>query len=140
MLKHPAEKGAPYPGVEVLFAYAETNCLPPFEAYVGLAYDASSLTAGSIVPKEDGWKNGQRSITCYVGSADETPVTGSLKGSHGSRSRSGGPARRRPRWSSPGRSLARLTGSTSSLRNRAGRSPLRDRVQPARTAAPRPSA
>jgi hypothetical protein len=81
VLKHPAEKGAPYPGIEVLFAYAETNCLPPFEAYVGLAYDASSLSAGSIVPKEDGWKNGQRSITCYVGSADDTPVTGSLKGS-----------------------------------------------------------
>ena len=81
VLKHPAEKGAPYPGIEVLFAYAETNCLPPFEAYVGLAYDASSLSAGSIVPKEDGWTNGQRSITCYVGTADETPVTGSLKGS-----------------------------------------------------------
>ena len=82
VLKHPAEKGAPYPGIEVLFAYAETNCLPPFEAYIGLAYDASSLTAGSIVPKEDGWKDGQRSITCYVGSGDDTPMTASLKGSH----------------------------------------------------------
>jgi hypothetical protein len=81
VLKHPAEKGAPYPGIQVLFAYAETNCLPPFEAYVGLAYDASSLSGGSIVPKEDGWKDGQRSITCYLGSGDETPVTGSLKGS-----------------------------------------------------------
>ncbi len=81
VLKHPAEKSVAYPGTEALFAYAETNCLPPFEAYVGLAYDASALAAGSIVPQEAGWKDGQRSITCYVGSADETAVTGSLKGS-----------------------------------------------------------
>ena len=81
VLKHPAEKGAPYPGIQVLFAYAETNCLAPFEAYVGVAYDASSLSAGSIVPKEEGWKNGQRSITCYLNNRPETPVTGTLKGS-----------------------------------------------------------
>ena len=80
VLKHPAAKGDPYPGTEALFTYADTNCLPPFAAYVGIEFAESTLGAGSIVPQQKGWESGGRTITCYVGNADESPVTGSLKG------------------------------------------------------------
>ena len=80
VLQHPADKNAPYPGADALFSYAETNCLPPFAAYIGVAYGQSTLQAGSIVPQEDGWKSGERKITCYVGNSDDSTLTGSLKG------------------------------------------------------------
>ena len=81
VLKHPAANGDPYPGIDALFSYADTNCLPPFAVYVGVEYPQSTLRAGSVVPKQEGWDRGARTITCYVGGADGGPVSGSLKGS-----------------------------------------------------------
>lgn len=81
VLKHPAANGDPYPGIDALFSYADTNCLPPFAVYVGMEYPQSTLRAGSVVPKQEGWDRGTRTITCYVGGADGGPVSGSLKDS-----------------------------------------------------------
>ena len=80
VFRHPAPDGDPYPGVDVLFDYAETNCLPPFATYVGIAFQESVLAVSYIVPKDAGWKGGQRTISCFAGNPDDSPITGSLKG------------------------------------------------------------
>ena len=80
VLRHPAADSDPYPGVDVLFDYAETNCMPPFATYVGIDYQESVLAVGYLVPKDPGWKTGDRTISCFVGNPDDSPITGSLKG------------------------------------------------------------
>jgi hypothetical protein len=80
VFRHPAPDGDPYPGVDVLFDYAETNCLPPFATYVGIDYQDSVLAVSYIVPKDVGWNGGQRTISCFAGNPDDSPITGSLKG------------------------------------------------------------
>jgi hypothetical protein len=80
VFRHPAPDGDAYPGVDVLFDYAETNCLPPFATYVGIDYQKSLLVVSYIVPKDVGWKSGQRTISCFAGNPDDSPITGSLKG------------------------------------------------------------
>jgi hypothetical protein len=82
VFRHPAVNGDPYPGSETLFSYAETNCLPPFATYVGVDFQESVLSVGYIVPQEAGWLSGERTISCFLGSSDDSPVTGSLKGAN----------------------------------------------------------
>ena len=79
VFRHPAAADDPYPGVDVLFDYAETNCLPPFATYVGIDYQKSVLAVSYIVPKDVGWNSGQRTISCFAGNPDDSPITGSLK-------------------------------------------------------------
>lgn len=80
VLKHPAAKSETYPGSQALFSWAEANCTAVFETYVGIPFQQSALGAVSIVPDEARWKDGGRTVVCYLGKPDGSPVTGSLKG------------------------------------------------------------
>jgi len=70
-----------FPGTDAQSAFAETNCKPAFETYVGVAYDDSAWSAFYIGPSEDTWGVGDRTVICQLHNADETPVTGSAHNS-----------------------------------------------------------
>jgi ribosomal protein L40E len=60
--------------------WLEDSCLAEFESYVGLAYADSIYYMGSLSPTEESWSNGDRSYSCYLYNASETPMSGSARG------------------------------------------------------------
>jgi hypothetical protein len=61
-------------------SWLEDSCLAEFESYVGLAYADSIYYMGSLSPTEESWSNGDRSYSCYLYNASETPMSGSARG------------------------------------------------------------
>ena len=82
---HPAGPDEAYPGDDTLFEFADTECQPPFEEYVGHDYQTSIWYITSITPSEDTWADGDREIVCTLNQQDENDepitVTGSAEGS-----------------------------------------------------------
>lgn len=72
--------GDTYPGVTATQDQADADCLAPFESYVGISYNDSSLSYTSFYPTQDTWdvKN-DREILCLV-TDPNGQTTGSLKG------------------------------------------------------------
>jgi hypothetical protein len=69
-----------FPGDEAITTAAEENCLPQFEAFVGISYDASVLEYNYLTPTEGGWDTyGDRMIQCLVYEPD-AQVEGTLQG------------------------------------------------------------
>jgi hypothetical protein len=75
----------PYPGDDPLFEFADTECQPPFEEFVGHDYQTSIWYITSITPSEETWADGDREIVCTLNQQDENEepitVTGSAEGS-----------------------------------------------------------
>lgn len=67
-----------FPGQETVDRLAEGGCIKRYEAYVGLAYDKTSLEVVYLRPLSTGWSR-DRGVTCLV--SDGGPSTGSLKDS-----------------------------------------------------------
>jgi RNA polymerase subunit RPABC4/transcription elongation factor Spt4 len=75
-----------YPGDEQptedeYFSWLEGECIPAFEAYVGIAFADSIYYIGSLSPTKESWGDGDREFSCYLHNLEETPVTGSAEGS-----------------------------------------------------------
>lgn len=70
-----------YPTDDAFDAFVEANCLPAFDAYVGLAYADSALDVSWLVPLEDAWSGGDQSVQCSVYDPENTRLIGSLKSS-----------------------------------------------------------
>ena len=70
-----------YPGVAGLDSKAQEVCPNEFQGYVGTSFDLTELTASYIVPTEDAWGNGDRDITCTLGSSDGPEVSESYRNS-----------------------------------------------------------
>jgi putative regulator of septum formation len=70
-----------FPSDDAFDAFFENNCIDSFEAYVGRAYEASELDIFWLVPIEDGWNAGDRSVQCAVYHPQISRLTESLKGS-----------------------------------------------------------
>lgn len=68
-----------FPGDEAIAQAAEEGCVAEFPAFVGLAWEESTLDIGWYSPTSESWSNGDRVITCtiYDPAGD---VTGSLAG------------------------------------------------------------
>jgi hypothetical protein len=69
-----------FPGDEAIATAAQDGCLAEFEAFVGLAYESSTLDIGWYVPTADSWEHlDDRVVSCtiYDPAGD---VTGSLAG------------------------------------------------------------
>jgi hypothetical protein len=58
---------------------ADTGCLPEFDRFVGLAYDASTLDYYAYRPSEESWAGGDRVISCVIWDP-AGQVAGSLQG------------------------------------------------------------
>ncbi|HET9344307.1 MAG TPA: septum formation family protein [Candidatus Limnocylindrales bacterium] len=71
----------PFPSDDDFVAWLDTNCVPAFDAFVGLAYDSSKLDIFWLQPTSATWNDGDRSIQCAVYDPDNQRLTESLKGS-----------------------------------------------------------
>jgi hypothetical protein len=66
----------------LLDGFVGATCDPAFATYVGKALDdLPDLSLGYFYPDVDSWKQGERTITCYVARTDQGPVSSSFKGS-----------------------------------------------------------
>ena len=70
-----------YPGMDVLFTFAETPCYEAFAAYVGVAFDASALDMILVTPTDLTWIKGDRVIACVAIAPSGQSLTGSVRGS-----------------------------------------------------------
>jgi hypothetical protein len=74
--------GTSYPVISGFDDYVVDNCIPAFEAYVGRSFEAATeLDLSYFFPTLEGWGDGDREITCYLVSIDESKLARSMKGS-----------------------------------------------------------
>ena len=71
--EHPAAKGANAPTDTDLTSYLISTCGPALTTYVGP--DTAKFDLGAFSPTEDGWKDGDRGVTCYLTMLDESAMT-----------------------------------------------------------------
>jgi hypothetical protein len=82
VLEHPADAGEDFPGDNVVAAFADGQCFPRFEGYVGRRYAESALDYTIIYPTEEGWERiDDREILCVLVTLDGSRLTGSSRGS-----------------------------------------------------------
>ena len=84
VFEHEAGADEPYPGDEEILTYADTECQPPFEEFVGHDYESSIWYITSVTPSSETWAEGDREIICTLNQQDESDepieVTGSAEG------------------------------------------------------------
>jgi hypothetical protein len=71
-----------YPGFEALEEFAQTECLRPFEPFVGVGAFDSDLFYSWFVPTLDGWNDGDDEVVCVLGRHDAALMTGSMRDSN----------------------------------------------------------
>jgi hypothetical protein len=77
---YPAGADIDFPGTAAVDGYATDQCIERFEAYVGAAYEASTLDVLIVAPDDDGWDEGDRRIACVLYHVDFQDLTGSVAG------------------------------------------------------------
>jgi hypothetical protein len=77
---HPADDEADFPGDDAVFDHAEEPCIEAFEEWVGVPFEESTLDLYFIIPNEEGWDFGQRTIRCVTIPIDGQPLEGSVRG------------------------------------------------------------
>ena len=71
---------ATYPADASFDAWAQSNCLPAWEAYTGKSFETDPvLTLNYYLPTSDGWSKGDRDVICYAVRLDNAPLTVSVK-------------------------------------------------------------
>jgi putative regulator of septum formation len=70
-----------YPTEDAFTTYVDSTCVPAFQAYVGRAYDASTLEISWLYPGSDGWAAGDRTVECSLFDPNDCHLTGTLQGS-----------------------------------------------------------
>jgi hypothetical protein len=68
-----------YPSQADINVWLEANCLPAFDAYVGIDYQSSALFALHLTPTEDGWNDGDHSVQCALHDPNDPELTESLR-------------------------------------------------------------
>lgn len=69
-----------YPTDEVIDGYAEANCLPAYTTYTGRSFETDTeMNIAWFYPTTDGWKDGDRGVTCYAIRLDGTAISTSIK-------------------------------------------------------------
>lgn len=68
-----------FPGDTAVEDKAIADCTTEFESFVGLAYDASTLSFAYYYPTSESWDQGDREILCLI-TDPAGKITGSLKG------------------------------------------------------------
>lgn len=77
---HPAAKDAPIPSETDMTNYVAQVCLPAFQSYTGHSFDSEeTFDIGWIYPTDDGWKDGDRGITCFAYRLDNGQMTRSIR-------------------------------------------------------------
>ncbi|HYM52990.1 MAG TPA: septum formation family protein [Candidatus Dormibacteraeota bacterium] len=68
-----------FPSDEALTDFTVANCLPAFEAYVGLAYETSRYDLYQFAPTLDGWNSGDHALQCALFDPLNDELSGSLR-------------------------------------------------------------
>jgi Septum formation len=72
-----------YPGETTVDNTANDACNAAFETFVGKDYDSSDLEFNTLTPNEDSWATrNDREVICLIASADESPLTGTMRGAN----------------------------------------------------------
>jgi len=80
VLTHPAPAGEAYPVVSGFDDYIAENCVPAFEAYLGIDWDtATDYDIGYFRPTLSGWGSGDRGFTCYVSRSDGAKLNNTVR-------------------------------------------------------------
>lgn len=74
---HPAAKDAIRPTESEMTTFLMSTCTAAINSYVGP--DNEKFDLGAFSPTDDGWKDGDRGITCYAAMVDGSAMTESLK-------------------------------------------------------------
>jgi len=76
--------GDDFPGTEEIQTEGAEGCQGDrFEDYVGLSYAESIYLADGIVPSEDSWEAGDRTVICVIGgTTDGSELEGSAEGTN----------------------------------------------------------
>ncbi|HET6952015.1 MAG TPA: septum formation family protein [Acidimicrobiales bacterium] len=62
---HTIEDGD-FPGSDGLTTIGEQACIPAFEQFVGVPYEASVLDVTTLEPTADSWEQGDRELLCLI--------------------------------------------------------------------------
>lgn len=77
---YPGTKTDPYPTDDEMVTFLTNTCIPQYRAYTGVEVASQEVyDIGWFQPTQDGWKNGEQGVICYVYRLDETKFKGSLK-------------------------------------------------------------
>ena len=69
-----------YPGDPAVDSWVRSNCIPAWSAYTGKSFETDAvLDLGFYLPTTNGWKHGDRGITCYADRVDRGSMTSSIK-------------------------------------------------------------
>ena len=71
-----------HPTAHAFATYLMQNCNPAFGAYIGKAYKDSDLDYIWMIPTEDAWRSGDRTVQCAVNDPNNSLQKGSLRGAH----------------------------------------------------------
>ena len=78
---YPADSAAPYPGNDAMNAFVDQTCGTAFAQYVGVPVDQSKYNYSWYSPDPGSdWNSGDREVVCLASNADNSPLTGTVKG------------------------------------------------------------
>ena len=84
LFDHQAGPDEEYPGDQEILEFADSECRPPFEEFVGKDYESSIWYITSVTPSAETWDGGDREIICTLDQQDADgeaiEVTGSAEG------------------------------------------------------------
>jgi putative regulator of septum formation len=84
LFDHEAGPDEAFPGDDEILDYADSECQPPFEEFVGKDYESSIWYITSVTPSAETWAAGDREIICTLDQQDANgeaiEVTGSAEG------------------------------------------------------------
>ncbi len=69
-----------FPGETAIWDFADQFCLTAFDTFVSIAYEDSILEFGYFYPSEEGWGDGDHTITCVLYDLNASLLTGSMRG------------------------------------------------------------
>ena len=78
-----ADPGAPYPGDDVLAAFADDRCLAAFTPYTGIDYRTSHYDIANARPDKAAWDRGERRVICALHDVDFAELNGLGEGPSG---------------------------------------------------------
>ena len=71
-----------YPTIDGFVDYLVQYCDPAFADYIGKAVDDSDLDYDWLLPTQDAWRSGDRTVRCAAYEPGTTSLTRSLRGTH----------------------------------------------------------
>ena len=68
-----------FPADDVINAYLEAECIPAFDAYVGMPYVQSQLDIFPLIPSFGGWNAGDHAVQCALFDPINEQLTSSMR-------------------------------------------------------------